>query len=295
MSIGNETFTIGTILGKTVPYLIQKGLPNAKLEADLMLAAVLGLPRVKLYSKWDCPLETDEVNRYREMLVKRLNGTPLAYLSGKKSFLSWDFAVSPAVLIPRPDTELLVEALVDRLPANQQLRGIDVGTGSGIIAISLAKLLPQSNWTALDISDEALRIAADNAKALGVAKRVTFKNSDLLASLLSDNDMEMNEADKYDVIVSNPPYIPSADIAGLQAEVHCEPILALDGGQDGLDLYRRLLIEVPKLLKTNGFLAVEHGFDQRVALTKIFEDNDFSVEALQDLAGLDRVIVGRKK
>lgn len=284
--MSTSNLTIGEILARTAPFLSEKGIPNARLEADLMLAFILDLPRVKLYSQWDRPLMPTEIQRYRELIVKRVKGWPMAYLIGKKSFLSWDFIVNPAVLIPRPETELLVEAVYDRVKSRPGLEGIDVGTGSGAIAISLAKLLPDSHWQGVDISGDALKVAAQNAAQLGVTAQVAFFEGDLLEAYLNRNQ-------KFDVIVSNPPYIPAAEIASLQAEVKKEPVLALDGGEDGLKIYRRLLPQAVACLKPDGFIAVEHGFDQKKALTQLFETHGFTWEAITDLAGMDRIIICR--
>lgn len=286
MSI-NNTLTIGSIITKTAPFFKERGLPNPRLEADLLLAGVLGMPRVKLYAEWDRPLEPAEVQRYREVIVKRVQGWPLAYLTGKKSFLSWDFQVTQAVLIPRPETELLVEAVVETTKGRTEITGVDVGTGSGIIAISLAKLLPGSSWYATDISAEALAVAQANAVELGVDQQVRFLNGDLLEPL-ADAGISL------DIIVSNPPYIPSATISSLQIEVRQEPLLALDGGPDGLAVYRKLLPQTRRLLKNDGIVAVEHGFQQRTPLEKLFKQSGFIPEFKTDLAGLDRIIIGRK-
>jgi release factor glutamine methyltransferase len=284
--MSTNNLTIGSIIAKTVPFLKEKGLPNPRLEADLLLAGVLKLPRVKLYSEWDRPLEPAEIQQYREVIVKRVQGWPLAYLSGKKSFLSWEFDVTPAVLIPRPETEILVEAVVNLVKGHQELRGVDVGTGSGIIAIALAKLLPGSKWYAIDLSPEALAVAEANAVQLGVDQQISFINGDLLEPL-------MNLGESFELIVSNPPYIPSATIETLQPEVRREPLLALDGGQDGLDIYKRLLPQAKALLAEGGICAVEHGWDQRGSLEKLFKESGFITQSIPDLAGLDRVIIGR--
>ena len=281
----NLPMSIGTIIAKTVPFLAEKHLPNPRLEADLMLAHVLDLPRVQLYSQWDRPLEPAEVQAYREILLRRVQGWPLAYLTGQKSFLSWEFKVTPDVLIPRPDTEMLVEAVVDALKARGPVTGADVGTGSGIIAIALAKLLPESRWFALDLSPEALAVAAENADRLDVAGWVEFRRGDLLAPLAG-------EGLQLDAVVSNPPYIPSAVIATLQPEVQREPRLALDGGQDGLAVYRRFVPQALELLKPDGLLAVEHGHDQSAALMEYLTGLGLNCRSLADLAGRDRVIIG---
>lgn len=285
MSISN--LTIGSIITKTVPFLKEKGLPNPRLEADLLLTGVLKLPRVKLYSEWDRPLEPAEVQQYREIIVKRVQGWPLAYLTGKKSFLSWEFDITPAVLIPRPETELLVEAVVEAVRERQGVTGVDVGTGSGVIAIALAKLLPDSTWYALDLAPDALAVAEANAAQLGVDQQIHFIAGDLLEPVL---DLGIS----FDIIVSNPPYIPSATISSLQPEVRREPLLALDGGPDGLEVYRRLLPQAWKLLTADGIIAVEHGFDQRVLLEELFKETGFYSKPITDLAGLDRIIIGRK-
>lgn len=285
--MSTNNLTIGSIITKTVPFFKERGLPNPRLEADLLLAGVLKLPRVKLYSEWDRPLEPAEIQQYREVIVKRVQGWPLAYLTGRKSFLSWEFQVNPAVLIPRPETELLVEAVVEAVKGRTEITGVDVGTGSGIIAISLAKLLHGSSWYAIDISPEALGVAEANAVQLGVEQQIRFLKGDLLEPVAGSGV-------SFDLIVSNPPYIPSAEIGSLQPEVRQEPLLALDGGPDGLDLYRKLLPQARKLLKDDGIIAVEHGFDQRKLLEDLFRDAGFVTESKADLAGWDRVMIGRK-
>jgi release factor glutamine methyltransferase len=287
MSI-NE-LTIADVIRKTVPFFAEKGIPNPRLEADLLLAHILNLPRVKLYSQWDRPLEPTEVQRYREIITKRVQGSPLAYLTGKKSFLSWDFVVNSTVLIPRPESEILVEAAYDLLKSRPAIRGIDVGTGSGAIVVALAKLLPSSVWYATDISFEALKVAAENARRLGADSRITFKDGDLLEPILTGS----TPLPKFDLVVANPPYIPSAEIDKLQAEVRQEPLLALDGGSDGLAIYRRLIPQVKELLSPDGLLIFEHGDDQRLPLEDLAKENGFTSQSLSDLAGRERVLICR--
>lgn len=284
--MSTNNLTIGTILAKTTTYLAEKSIPNPRLEADLMLAAVLKLPRVKLYSDWDRPLLPAEINNYREMIVKRVQGWPLAYLTGTKAFLSWEFTVNESVLIPRPETELLVELVYDRVKNLPDLSGVDVGTGSGVIAVSLAKLIPESNWRAIDISTAAIAVAAKNAGNLGVQERIEFIEGNLLQPLLS-------KSVKVDLIVANPPYIPTTELKKLQVEVQREPVLALDGGVDGLAPYRSLIAQAAVCLKQHGILAVEHGFDQREPLIQIFTGHGFECECHEDLAGLERIIIGK--
>lgn len=326
---------IGSILAKTIPFLAGKGIPNPRLEADLLLAKVLDLPRVKLYSQWDRELNPVELENYREIIRKRIQGWPNAYLTGKRAFLSWEFNVTPAVLIPRPETELLVEAVigwVNQQPQNRpqpeadvqtvgpedaslpdepgdamdpdqseeqiqpkiqslpEIRGVDVGTGSGILAISLAKLLPQSIWDALEISEAALEVAKQNALTLGVAERIRFQTGNLLASF---QQADMTDC-KFDLIVANPPYVPTAEISTLSVEVQKEPILALDGGPDGLDIYRKLLPQAVPLLADDGIIVFEHGHDQRLPLEQMAAGLGLSCTSFPDLSGHDRVMLCKK-
>lgn len=281
-----ENLSIGDVIPKTVSYFAGHGISNPRLEADLLLAKVLNLPRVRLYSAWDRVLTPAELQQYRELIAKRVQGWPNAYLVGKRAFLSWDFSVTPAVLVPRPETEILVEAVYDRVKSRQVVSGVDVGTGSGIIAITLAKLLPQSTWIALDISPEALEVARVNAKNLGVESRITFRCGDLLEPYLSE---QMH----FDLILANPPYIPTGDLPSLAPEVQKEPRQALDGGPDGLEVYRRLLPQAATLLNKDGFIAVEHGFDQLEPLEKLFRQEGLIPSPLRDLSGMDRVLIGQ--
>ena len=286
--MSTNKLTIGEIIPKTITFLKEKEIPSPRLEADLMLAAVLKLPRVKLYSQWEQPLTPDEIQSYRAMILKRVQGWPLAYITGRKTFLSWEFTVTSAALIPRPETELLVEAVYDRYKERGPIRGVDVGTGSGIIAIALAKLLPESTWEAVDISAAALEVASQNANNLGVADRISLYESDLLANLA-------DPAIKYDLIIANLPYIPSSELGLLQIEVQRESQLALDGGNDGLDLYRRLLPQAIKSLAVNGCIALEHGYQQRQPLQELGAGLGLNYIALPDLAGRDRVVLFQKQ
>jgi release factor glutamine methyltransferase len=286
MSTSNN-LTIAGILAKTIPYFKEKGLSNPRLEADLLLAAVLDLPRIKLYVDGDRPLEATEIGRYRELVARRAQGWPLAYLIGKKSFLSWNFNVTPAVLIPRPETEELVEAVVTAVAGRKHLTGVDIGTGSGAIVVSLAKLLPDSRWHAVDLSAAALAVAERNAVELGVADRICFIRGDLLQPLLDFGE-------RFDLIVSNPPYIPSDEIGGLQPEVRREPALALDGGPDGLDLYRRMAPQMGQLLADGGLIALEHGYEQRESLEQLFQTAGFTTVSQTDLSGRERILLARR-
>lgn len=284
--------TIGEAILKTAKYFSGLGMDSARLEAELLLAFVLGCQRVKLYQDWDCPLETHEVNGYREVMLQRARGVPMAYITGVKSFLSWDFKLSPAVLIPRPETELLVELGLRAIDAlnipTQEIACADLGTGSGILAISLAKLRPGLRVDAYDLSPEALAIAGQNVNALGVSEMVRLIEGDFGTAT-----MENAPDGGYHLIVSNPPYIPTYDLEGLAKEVQKEPRLALDGGRDGLDAYRSILQSLPKALREAGDLIMEHGYDQASQLKELLGTTRFgSIEDYPDLAGTPRVIWG---
>lgn len=285
--------TVGEGIVKTASYLAGLGMPSARLEAELLLAFVLRCERINLYQNWDQPLTSQEVDDYRSVLRRRAQGVPMAYISGQKAFLGWDFQVDSAVLIPRPETELLVETALTVLnhkkPDYPEPRCADLGTGSGIIGISMAKLCSGISVDAVDISEKALMVAAENAKRLDVEERLHFWLGNFLEAIPAERIGE-----GFDLIISNPPYIRKEEISGLSAEVRQEPTLALDGGEDGLDAYRTILLQLPGRLKTGGDLLVEHGHDQAALLTELFKDAGFDdVVSLKDLSGLDRVVWGK--
>jgi release factor glutamine methyltransferase len=290
-------------LSSTAAFLAQKGLPSARLEAELLLGSVLDLDRLQLYLQLDRPLTPKETAEFKGVIKKRLSGQPLAYITGKKSFLKWDFFVDSSVLIPRPETELLVEktcALLrgllrtqgqtetppEAFKTQEEIRLLELGTGSGIIAISLALYLPELKIDAVDISPQAVALATENAKRLGVAERVTFYTGDLYEALPSAGKKA------YKGIVSNPPYIPTAVIPSLSREVRTEPVVALDGGADGLDFYRRIMASAGEYLQEDGFLAFEHGYDQSASLSDLAKRAGYDkISTYKDLAGHNRVLI----
>ena len=225
-------------------------------------------------------------------LKRRISAEPIQYILGKTEFMGFEFKVTPDVLIPRQETEILVETAVKYVAASQShnatsINILDLGTGSGCIAISLAKLLPNAKITATDISDRALAVALRNAELNGV--KVNFIQSDLFHNYNL-------EPDTYNLIVSNPPYIPTAQMKTLQPEVRYEPGIALDGGRDGLDFYRRIIGSSALYLEGDGFLILEAGFNQRDAIENIFQKaRDFKItDAIKDYNHIDRVIVAQK-
>lgn len=279
-----QTWTILEVLRWTVGRFEKHGVESARLDAELLAAQAFGLSRVELYMHFDRPLVEQELAGYRELVRRRLAGEPVAYIVGRKEFWSLDLHVDARVLVPRPDTETLVEqalALLQAMPQRESgLRIADVGTGSGALALALKKERPDDEVFAVDVSPDALAVAHDNADRLGLA--IAFLDGDLVRPLAG--------LAPFDLVVSNPPYIASADIAGLPAEVRCEPILALDGGGDGLDVVRRLVAETLNVLAPGGALAMEIGAGQAAEVAGIFHRAGYAgAGTRRDLAGIDRV------
>lgn len=259
---------------------------NPRLDAEILLAHVLNCRRLSLYVDSNKILPPESVLRFNQLVNRRLNRIPVAYLTKSKEFMGLNFAVNENVLIPRPDTEILTEGV------GLFLRGLgkmvtfaDLGTGSGAICVSILKFVKSARACAVDVSENALEVAKFNAQKFFVADRIEFFCGDLFAPL---------EGRIFNAIVSNPPYIPTNDLKTLQAEVQREPRLALDGGTDGLQFYRRILSEAPRFLVAGGLLAVEVGFNQAAAVKSLMERSKFAgVKVFKDLAGIDRVVAGR--
>ncbi|WP_353064787.1 peptide chain release factor N(5)-glutamine methyltransferase [Tunturibacter psychrotolerans] len=260
---------------------------HAHRDAELLLLHTLQIPRVTLIAHPDRDLSPDQRSLYQAAISRRLQLEPIQYIAGEQEFYGLRLHVSPAVLIPRPETEHLVEAVLALLPANEPLKLADIGTGSGAIAIALAVHLPFAHITALDISPKALAIATSNAREHNVGDRIDFLESDLLAAV--DHPTEI-----FDAIVSNPPYIPESDRPTLHPQVReHEPSTALFAGETGLDIYRRLIPQAKSALKPNGLLALEIGHGQRDSLTNLLTGwNDISF--VNDLQQIPRVALARK-
>jgi len=260
---------------------------HAHRDAELLLLHTLQIPRVTLIAYPDRDLSPDQHALYQIAISRRFQLEPIQYITGEQEFYGLRLHVSPAVLIPRPETEHLVEAVLALLPANQPLKLADIGTGSGAIAIALAVHLPLAQITALDLSTEALAVATSNAREHNVANRIDFFESDLLAAV-------DNRTETFDALVSNPPYIPESDRATLHPQVReHEPATALFAGETGLDIYRRLVPQALSALKPNGLLALEIGHGQREHLTQLLAGwNDVSF--VNDLQQIPRVALARK-
>lgn len=280
-------WTILSVLQWTEKRFGERGLATPRLDAQVLLAHVLGKDRVYLYTHFDQPLAAEELASYRGLIQRRLAGDPVAYLVGEKEFRSLTFAVDKRVLVPRPDTEATVEAALALLPPDGSGRVVDVGTGSGAIALTIKKERPQLDVLAVDRSSDAAAVARANAERLGLA--VEIFEGDLLAPVAARAP--------FALIVSNPPYIPSDDVAALAPEVRSEPMLALDGGEDGLDVVRRLIADSPPLLADGGALVLEIGAGQADAVVALFAaDGRYEAASLtKDLAGIERVVAARKR
>ena len=252
-------------------------------DAELLLMHVLGCDLAALLTHPGRPLGPANLAHYEALVTRRLGAEPIQYITGEQEFFGLRFHVTPEVLIPRPETEHLVEALLERVDRNVDLRIADVGTGSGAIAVTLAHTLPRSQVTAIDISQAALEIARQNAKRHGVSGRLRFLHSDLLESAPRQH---------FDAVVSNPPYVAETDVLEPQVREY-EPHSALYAGPTGLEIYERLVPQAREALKPQGWLILEIGYGQQAALLGMLEDwTDVSFAA--DLQGIPRVAIARR-
>jgi len=262
---------------------------SARRDAESLLLHTLGISRATMLSYPARELGEEELGRYRELIKRRVAHEPMQYITGTQEFYGFPFRVTPAVLIPRPETEHLVEAVLERVPHDRRLHIVDVGTGSGAIAIALALHLPRAEVFALDLSPAALEIARENAVAMNASGRVRFAVSDLLDSLAAQQKVEY-----WDAIVSNPPYVPASDAALMHPQVRdYEPASALFAGGDGLDVYRRLIPRAREALRSGGLLALEIGFGQQRAISELLSGWQ-GISFVDDLQGIPRVALARK-
>lgn len=282
--------TIAGAIVEAAQVLRRAGVPEARREAGSLLAHVIARDRTFLITHADESLASEDVNRFREFVARRADGEPLQYITGHQEFYTLDFIVTPDVLIPRPETELLIDTALSLLRGTSQPPLIcDVGTGSGCIAITLLHELPHARAVALDISPPALRVAARNAARHNVRERLSLVTSDCFAAF--DSSLE-----RFSMIVSNPPYINADALEGLQREVReHEPRVALTPGADGLSIIRRIIADAPRLLHSGGHLLLEIGFDQHAAVTHLFNSDIWELlEIRKDLQGIPRTVVARK-
>jgi len=257
---------------------------EARAEAERLLAHALGVGPTWLYTHRDDVPPAEKVAGFERLLDRRLAGEPIAYLIGHRGFWRFDLAVTPATLIPRPETERLVELALERLPEGRPLRVADLGTGTGAIALAMAFERPLAQVVATDASAAALAIAQGNARALGLS-RVEFREGDWFGPLAGE---------RFDLIASNPPYIARDDAHLTQGDLRFEPASALASGEDGLDDIRRIAADAPAHLRDGGWLLVEHGWDQGAAVREIFANAGLEeIETVQDWEWRDRVTLGR--
>jgi len=283
--------TILEVIQRSAAFLEKRGVSAPRLQVELLLAHVLKMPRMNLYLNFERALSVPEADTLRELVRRRGQREPLQYITGSTSFCGLELAVSPHVLVPRPETELLAERawnFLGQLPASVPARALDLGTGSGCLAIALAIHAPRARVDAIDLSGDALNTACQNAARHGVAERIDFHQGDGFAALKRES--------RFDLIVSNPPYIATAEIQTLEPEVRDhEPRMALDGGPDGLDFYRRIAAEAGAFLRPGGRVMLELNDNGASSVGKIFAQNGWKVEAIeQDYNRHQRIFIAHR-
>jgi release factor glutamine methyltransferase len=284
-----DVWTVERVLGFASEDFKSRGLESPRLDAELLLCHTLRLDRVRLILERSRPLAPDELARYRELIKRRRTREPIAYILGEREFYGHAFRVDARVLIPRPDTETLVDVAIERTRGFDLFgNALDLCTGSGCVAIAFAKLRPTWRVTGLDLSEDALALARENALRLGAVFGVRFTSGDLCSGLATD--------ERFDLVTANPPYIPSSEVAGLDLGIRdFEPRIALDGGEDGMQLLRRIVTEASQRLNPGGVLCVEVHHDQAARVRPLFEDAGFrNVETKRDYGGHERVVSGER-
>jgi release factor glutamine methyltransferase len=286
----NKIWTIIELINETTGYFKKKGIESARLEAELLLANCLAIERIQLYIAFERPVSEEELSRFRETVRRRAAGEPAAYLTGYREFWSLKIRVQKGVLIPRPETELLVEEAIKLLkPRDQEMAILELGTGSGAIAVALAKEIKNSVIYAADISAAALVVARSNIEEQGLQERIRL--------VCGNGPAPFKKGAQFDLIISNPPYICSRDIRMLAPEIKDhEPLQALDGGEDGLAFYRQWISQMPPLLRSGGCVVFEIGAEQAAAVSQLFRDaEEFTDIAIKkDYAGHSRAVIARQ-
>lgn len=268
--------TLMDLVRRSTDYLANHGITNARRETEWIFAETLKLTRMDLYTRFDMPVEDDEVARLRALVQRRGRREPLAYVLGTQAFGDLTLVVGPGVLVPRPETEELVEFVLARFPAEPPLRVVDVGTGSGAIALSIKRARPTWDVAGTDVSEQALGFARANGERAAVV--VHWHLGDLAVGL----------SGPFDLVLANLPYIGEDERAACDPELAFEPQSALFSGADGLDLIRRLINDLPRILAPQGQVVLEHGWNQGTAIRALAEAGGFQAHTIQDLAGKDR-------
>jgi release factor glutamine methyltransferase len=284
-------WTVRELMKSAMEHLQSKGFEDARLNVELLLAHALDLQRIQLYLHFDRPLTSEEVKLFRTLYERRLKREPVQYIIGSTSFMGLHFAVDSRVLIPRPETETLIEQailLCHGYPDDNPIHILDVGTGSGNIAVSMAKYIKHAQVTAIDISKEALIVAEENARMHAVDSRIRFSLVDVF-----DRTEEVFHQ-RFDLLISNPPYVPKDEWEQLQTEVRdFEPSVALTDGRDGFKFYHRLIGIIPDILKPGGSITLEVGFNQAEKVAREFKKSGMdNIQITRDLQGIPRVVSG---
>ena len=291
-----QVWTVGRLLEKSRGYLEEKGVEAARLSVELLLSHSLGCERIQLYTSFEQPVPELVVARFRELVKLRAQQVPVGYLTGKSYFYSLEFSITPDVLIPRPETELLVEQVINICRASHFANPgiLEIGTGSGCVAIALAKNLLHAEVVATDISASALAVAKDNAQRYELGERIRFVQGDLFEALSEEG----KRPGGFDFIVSNPPYISPEEVPDLPREVReYEPRVALLGGDEALAVHRRVVDGAEGYLAEQGKLLMELGHEQAQAARGLLEQSGYlsEVRTVRDLQGHERVVIGEKK
>lgn len=293
-----DCLTIKEVLIKASNILKQANIESPTVDAGAIMCHLLNCDKAYLYTYDQKELDKDTLEDYFARIHRRVQGVPVSYITGYSEFMSLKFKVTDHVLIPRPETEVLVEEIIknihkwqatwDNSRQDQNIKILDIGTGSGCIGISLAYYIKNAKVTAVDISENALEVARLNAKSHGLCHRVNLVKSNLFSGIEKD-------CSQYNIIVSNPPYITKEDLKKVQKEVKYEPTLALFGGLDGLCYYRRIINKAPLFLEEKGILAFEVGYDQAKVVKSLMEVEFCKVKIIKDIWGVNRVVWGTRK
>lgn len=281
--------TILEVITKAAEFLDKKGIESPRANAEILLANILNCKRLELYLMYDRPLRDSELNIYREFLKRRSNYEPIQYITGSVEFYALELKVTPAVLIPRPETEILVEVIIDSLKKEDELFILDIGSGCGNISIALAENLPNVHVTGMEISEDAIMIANENLEKYKLNDRVNFLNGDILK-------FNVNNFSNYDIIVSNPPYVSQNDYLNVQNEIkNFEPRIAVTDFSDGYKYFGKIITLASGILKSGGKLFFEMGQGQSKKINELLMKNDYKeINVIKDYQKIDRVISGVK-
>ena len=284
-----EIWTIQKVLNWTLPYFEKHQVPESRLSAELLLSHVLKCKRLDLYLQFDRILTGPELKKYRSFIERRITHEPVAYILGEKEFMGLNFKLTPDVLIPRPETEILVETALAEIKGREakSIEVLDVGTGSGAIAISVGHYCRECRVTALDISPAAIEVARQNGEHLGV-DNIKFLVMDAL-------DLQVKNDEKYDYLLVNPPYIAERDRKGLHPQIsNYEPGIALFSGENGLLFYSGFIPKIPSIIKKGGWIFMEIGYDQKEKINILLKESNFSgIEFIPDYQKIERIAKAR--